>query len=498
MPERPNILLITTDTSRWDTLRCMGNRYVMSPYLDRLAKEGVLFTQAHCCSPVCSPTRCSLLTGTHAPIHGVIENGIERREHLQVFPKLLAQAGYHNIMVGKTHFGPIPDSFHVQHILHGEKSQDSDDFYARYIRDQGYPRATAHPNPVPEDLFVDAYTVDTTIREIDAAVTADRKPFFAFCSLLSPHGPVDPPGPWAELYRDRLLPPINYRPGKVPEHPVHERRLVGLLDDERFPWPERERYFPQGRPDMQVIDEHRRLYYGLAAYCDAQIGRLIGHLDAEGLRENTLVIFTSGHGITLFDHGFYDKHCFYDSVWRVPLIMSMPGTLPAGVERDFAIWTDITATVLAVAGAEMPTVQGFDLFRPLTAGEASPRRCAVASLYKSCALATQSWKLEYYFEETTGRLFDFIADPEEQQDRYTDADYQPVRDALLQALLTWRADQMDLQDLMQRTTAGPSSGGPAARRIARYTHGLRGVDAELRLNERAEVADAMEISARTG
>ncbi len=123
----------------------------------------------------------------------------------------------------------------------------------------------------------------------------------------------------------RPLPPINYRKGEIHDHPVHERRLVGLLEGETSPWPQREHYFPDGHPNLQEIDAHRRLYYGLAAYCDAQIGRLVQFLDDTGLRENTLVIFTSDHGITLFDHGFYDKHCYYDCVWRVPLIMSMPG-----------------------------------------------------------------------------------------------------------------------------------------------------------------------------
>jgi arylsulfatase A-like enzyme len=209
-----------------------------------------------------------------------------------------------------------------------------------------------------------------------------------------------------------------------------------------------------------------------------------------------LIIFTSDHGITLFDHGFYDKHCFYDPVWRVPMIMSMPGTLPKGEERDFAIWTDLTATILGAAGAEMPTVQGFDLYHPLADGEPSPRRCAVATLYASCALATQRWKLEYYFQEGSGRLFDRQADPEEQQDLYAHPAYGAVRDELVRALLTWRADQMDVQDLVRRTTAGPTSGGPVARRIARYTRSLRGVDAERRLNERATAVDAMHVDAR--
>ena len=488
--DKPNILLITTDTSRCDTLGCYGNSRwpegPISPNLDRLAAEGVVFDQAHTSSPVCMPARVSLLTGVHTPIHGAIENGIERRTHLGVFPDLLKAQGYTNLMVGKTHFGPVPASFDVQHVLHGEKNSDSDDFYAHHLRSHGYPRATGHPNPVPEHLFSEAFLVDTTIREIERTVTTGNQPFFAFCSMLSPHEPFDPPGRWASLYDDRSLPPLNYSPRELARQPIHLRRLLGYLGQE-----DSSPAFPDGRPDLERIDQRRRLYYGLAAYCDAQIGRLLHFLDERGLRENTLVIYTSDHGTALFDHGFADKHNFYDETWRVPLLMSMPGTLPRGERRDFAIWNDLTATILAAAGTSGSTVQGFDLYTPLRDGSESPRRCAVATLYKSCALATKRWKLEYFFEEGTGRLFDRQKDPLEQSDLYDVSDYREVRDALTRALLTWRADLLDVEYLHGATTANAQVGGPVARRMSAYSHQMAGRDAEQRLNERVEKIDAL-------
>ncbi|HLH74402.1 MAG TPA: sulfatase-like hydrolase/transferase [Chloroflexota bacterium] len=488
--DKPNILLITTDTSRCDTLACYGNprwpEGPISPNLDRLAAEGVTFENAHTSSPVCMPARVSLLTGVHTPVHGAIENGIERRTHLTVFPDLLKAQGYTNILVGKAHFGPVPASFDVQRVLQGEKNSGSHDFYAHHLRAHGYSRATNHPNPVPEDLFSEAFLVDTTIQEIERAVNEKREPFFAFCSMLSPHEPFDPPGRWANLYDNRSLPPLNYSPGDLACQPVHLRRLLGYLGQE-----DASPAFPDGEPDHARIDACRRLYYGLAAYCDAQIGRLLSYLDERGLRENTLVIYTSDHGTALFDHGFADKHNFYDETWRVPLIMSLPGTLPRGERRDFAIWNDLTATILAAAGTSCPTVQGFDLFTPLRDGRESPRRAAVATLYKSCALATKRWKLEYYFEEGTGRLFDRETDPREQTDLYAVPDYREVRDALRHALLTWRADLLDVQDLQASTTANEQRGGPVARRMSVYTRQMRGSDAEQRLNERVERIDSL-------
>lgn len=479
-PQRPNILLITTDQQRCDTLACYGNRHALSPHLDRLASEGVLFGQAHTASPVCLPARSSLLTGVHAPIHGAIENGIARRSHLTTYPDLLKAAGYGTILVGKAHFGPMPDGFDTRCVV-GEKFARQDDPWSAMLREHGLTHPTRFPHAIPEALFMEAFLVDRTIGAIEDVVAAGQGPFFAHCSLVSPHEPHDPPGRWAEVYRERPLPPLNYREGELERHPAHLHDILGLRRRADIP-----DLFPDGRPDLATIDEERRLYYGLAAYCDDRIGRLLRFLDDADLRDNTLVIFTADHGTTLFDHGFCDKHNYYDSSWRVPLILRLPGVLPAGARRDFAIWTDLAPTILAAAGLACPTMQGFDLLTPLARDEPSPRRCAVGTLYKSCAVATGRWKLEYYFEEGRGRLFDRRDDPQEQADRYDSADHRAVRDELLTALLAWRGDLTDVQSLQEATTGG----GPIAAFAAAHTRGLTGLDAERRLGERLADLDA--------
>jgi arylsulfatase A-like enzyme len=479
--DRPNILLITTDTQRCDTLRSMGSSFAVSPHLDRLAREGVLFKQAHTSSPVCGPARTCLLTGVHTPVHGCIENGVKPRLDLPIFPDLLKEQGYYNIMVGKTHFGPLPKAFD-RTFTATEKNKDADDSYGRFIRERGYPRATSYPNPVPEELFMDAFLVDTTISEISKAVEEQENPFFAYCSLVSPHGPLDPPGQWANLFDQTPLPPLNYREGEIDRHPAHLRRLTGLMGEMQENL-EHLLSSPEGRKE---IDHQRKLYYGLAAYCDAQIGRLIDYLDTSGLRENTLIIFSSDHGTQLYDHGFSDKHNYYDDSWRIPLIMSMPGVLPQEETREFAIWNDITASILAAAGTGCDSMQGFDLFTPLTEGKPSPRRCAVASLYQSVAVATKHWKLEYYFPEGEGRLFNRSEDPCEQTDLFHHTDYAAVRHQLTEALLAWRAELTDLYYLKQHS----QSGGPVAKRAFEQTFMMNGTDAEQRLNVRAEQIDA--------
>lgn len=491
---KPNILLITTDSQRWDTLRCMGSPFALSPHLDRLAAQGVLFEQGHTSSPVCTAARCSLMTGLHPPIHGCIENGIERRSPLPMFTDRLKEQGYFNMMIGKTHFGEIPASFDVVHTA-TEKSSDANDSYARHIRAHGYSRVSAYPNPVPEELFMEAFLADTTIREIGQAVQHGKGPFFAFCSMVSPHEPFDPPGRFAALYDEAALPPINYEPGEMAKFPPHLKRMLGLDREERPAAQHANGHLKHFRETdgssdaaarMAEVDRIRRRYYGLAAYCDEQIGRVIDYLDRSGLREKTLIIFTSDHGLQMFDHGFNDKHNYYDGSWRVPFIMSMPGTLPSGEKRDFALWNDIPATILGAAGTSSPYIQGFDLFTPLLGGLPSPRRCAVASLYKSAALATRRWKLEYYFEERRGRLFDRLNDPLEQSDLFDRPEHRELRGELVAALLNWRADLTDVKQLTEAT----GGGGPVARRIAPHTLAMRGIDSEIRLNDWVKELDA--------
>ncbi len=500
--EKPNLLLITTDTQRCDTLGCMGYEHAISPNIDRLASEGVMFSQAHTSAPVCMPARSCLITGLHTPIHGAIENGTTRLDHFPTFPDLLKAEGYRNIVVGKSHFGNIPESFDT--VIEGE--------YNSYLEANGYDPddLKVHPTPIPEEHFRETWLVDQTIEQMEQSV-ADGEPFFAFCSMSAPHPPETPPGKWMDTYRDVTLPKLNYTPGEEQGQPEHTKRLLGIESANRCLEGESKTDVSYWREAIgriydaehdETIQEVRRLYYAYAAYCDDQIGRLIACLDKNDLRRDTLVIFTSDHGQQYFDHGFNDKHNWYDESWRIPFVMSMPGTLPEGTQREFAIWNDIPTTLLAAAGTSCSTMQGFDLFTPLCNDGPSPRRCAVATLYKSCALATRRWKLEYYVEEGTGRLFDRLEDPAEQIDLYASDAHVTIRNEMLHALLTWRSDIMDLRALLDGTKAKPKPMNKrkdsrsryllVAPRISLHTRTMKGTDSEQRLNDRAERIDTLD------
>jgi arylsulfatase len=479
MADKPNILLITTDTHRWDALECMGGVPGCSPNLDRLAAQGVLFEQAHSSCPVCMPARSSLLCGVHAPVHGAIENGFDRLNHLTTYPDLLTQQGYRCGIVGKTHMGPVPESFVFRRETHGEKNQgNSTDWWSQHLEARGLTRqaygwkgASYTPNPIPEEDLVDTLITDHSIAAIDELGAGDA-PWFVHCSMISPHAPIDPVGRWAELAKDIPLPPVQYEVGEIDRLPAHHREVLQLtkrLDDWGFK--------ADGSLDHELIDQVRRAYYALCAYCDHQIGRLLDHLEERGERDNTLVIFTSDHGITMFEHGLFNKHTFFDASWRVPLIMAWPQGIAAGQRREFALTHDITATMLAAAGTSCDTMQGFDLLAADAGNTASTRTCALAVLYKNLGLATTDWKLDLFPEEDCGRLYHRS---DERCDLWNRPAHRELRDGLVAAVLAWRSELWDYQELRARSHGG----GPIAMRLKDHLNSASGLDAERRLQRR--------------
>ncbi len=484
MERPPNILLFCTDSLRCDALRFMGNENALSPNADRLAAEGVYFTQAHTTSPVCSPARSSLITGLHAPVHGCLENGLQRRKKLDTFPDKLKEAGYHTIMAGKQHFGECPDFDTIIAPTGNELEELSR--LGKFEDDRSFADE--------KQIIPDAVVVNHCIEAMDKANEKDV-PFFAFCSINAPHTPMLPPRRCVEEISQRKLPPLNYVEGEENELPEHQRHLLGLdgekqvvegktpADPEHWIEALGRTYDPEFK---QVIDDWRRRYYAYSLYADELLGRALDYLDEAGLSENTLVIFTSDHGQQYFDHGFNDKHCWYDESWRVPLVLRQNGTLPAGESRTFASWLDITATILGTAGLESDDVQGYDLHGPLVHKISPLRHCVAGTLFKSFALVTSYWKIEYYVEESSGRLFDRIQDPYERTNLWHSPEHSELLSQLLLALLKWRSDLENVRDYKERVSLPETRNILVSHRVGQRVREWRGRDSEERLNKAVE------------
>jgi arylsulfatase A-like enzyme len=419
---KPNLLLICTDTQRCDTLGAYGSRTGATPRLDALAEKSIVMTEAYTASPVCGPARCSLLTGLYPPSHGAIENGFERHADLVTLPDLLKQQGYRCLMAGKTHFGPVPESFE------------------RYDEGPSIGEVGSYPKR-------DEAVVDEALRWLDEL--PGDEPWFLFLSLHMPHEPFQPTDEAVAAIDPATLPLLNWESGDLEREPPHLREDLGVphfLD-------EHEKFFPNGEADRVAIDADRRRYHALCGMLDEQVGRV---LDRVG--DDAAIVFTSDHGTTLYDHGFKEKHCFYDPVWRVPMIIKPPHNVLPEHEAGLMTWPDLTATLLGWAGADTSEMQGFDLsldlLDPTRDAKGWPRQAAVGTVFHASALVTWRWKLEYDHRRGIGRLFDRAADPSERHDLWDEAVHK--RQKLLAALLTWHAGLHSPQlDTRHRGRGGP-------------------------------------------
>ena len=370
-------------------LGCDGNPLARTPHLDRLAAEGTRFAAHYCNSPVCTPSRQSLLTGQLPHSAGVTLLGTPLALGKPTLARQFQHAGYRTAVFGKMHFNrrAEPD-------LHGfDIAMTEDEITKAWLTE-------VRPRPVPTDVLVkpavwrpfrdpariwlDADTLPfarddgqmrgTYIghRAIQYMEENRNTPFALWVSFQEPHSPFD--------------------------FPLDDR---GLFDPARFPVP------PVGRRDAwQIPRVFRSLtdgdkrgiiasYYTSAAFLDRNVGRVLDTLDRLALDEDTLVIYTADHGYSLGQHGRFEKHCGYEPALRVPLMMRFPGRIRTGVVHDMTEHVDLTATVADLMGLDpMPVMHGRTL-RPYLEGRPIRPRNHVFSEYlenEEAYIHTPDWK----------------------------------------------------------------------------------------------------------
>lgn len=369
---RPNILLIYTDQQRHDTIRELGAAWVDTPNIDRLARQGVSFTYAFAPSPVCMAARWSLQTGQWTSTHRCYSN--HHPGPLPVFhlPGLLRRQGYRTGLAGKNHtFLKTPDCDVFEEAPQPKAGPGARE-RAEWIRTTAavkYPRVALEAAAGGMEADPMRGVTDTAVRFLGA--TGDR-PFFLFASYLNPHPPYYVPEPFFSRYANRPVPAPAVEPeglkaaGKPFRQQFHQCNVDAITP------------FDAGQRRML-----KRVYGGMVSLVDAEIGRLLDELEARGLAENTLVVFTSDHGDYLGDHGLITKSpAMYDCLTRVPFIVRWPGRAMGG-RRDsrFISHVDLLPSFLEAAGAPVPDeVQGGSLL-PLFADPERRVRDAAFSEY---------------------------------------------------------------------------------------------------------------------
>lgn len=460
----PNILLICTDQQRFDALGAYGNDEIHTPHLDRLAEQGVLFENCYVNSPVCGPSRASLMSGRYVHAHGAWANGVGLPAHERLFSRDLADHGYDCGLVGKFHVGGacsggrleprLDDGFRVFRWAHDPYPGSSENAYHRWlraVRPDLYESAVqagagtgfdAMPTEFHYSRWIGNETIDYLRRSRDPG-----KPFFFVANFFDPHHGFGAPKEYADAYRDKpLRRPVTRDQELAGKPPVlteashrsyagHARGYVEYTESELH--------------DVKVN------YYAMVSLVDDEVGRILAALDETGLAENTLVVFTSDHGEMLGDHQLMLKGpMMYECAVRVPLLMRWPAGLPAGERRaELVQWIDLASTFLAAAGAPpLPGGQGLDLL-PLARGEQdAPVRGWALCEYRNSGhpypepvhttmLRRDHWKIVVYHgapsttRARTGELYDLDRDPAELDNLWDDPAHAAVRAELQESLL---------------------------------------------------------------
>jgi len=434
----PNIIWITDDQHRYDSLACNGNEVVETPHLDALAAEGVRFTNCFSQSPVCAAQRACFLTGRYPHLHGELSNGFTMAPGEVWWSETLREAGYHTACIGKLHLEPWDDprGFEYRYIVEGKDFLMGDDEYATFCKAKyGYGRPRAkygerglsmyHPmlSEVPYEDYIDTFIADEAVRYLDA-VKDDPRPLAMHVSLLSPHHPLDPPKEYYDRYADKPVPPHHFSPDEKNTKPPEQTKQMWFWD--------------------RADEDHRRRawrsYYGLVTLVDDQVGRIIEKLGETGRLDDTFIVFTTDHGEMLFDHGLFDKaFAFYDPIIHVPAIVRWPKNLPAGSVCDGIVEsTDLVATTLAAAGLAAPNAMTSRNLLPLMRGEVEAvRDYAVTQHFNLRSIRTETAKLVFYGGRDYGELYDLQADPYEMNNLWNDAGYASQKTDLLGRLVDW-------------------------------------------------------------
>jgi len=434
---RPNVLLITTDQQRYDTVGLSGAAHARTPRLDALAGQGAFFRNAFCQNPICIPSRACLMTGRYTHQHGVdyMEPMIDDTPGLPVWEltiqERLQHAGYRTAAFGKIHMMP-ERGFHEQQVTGGKGARWRKSAglpiglgplgrdYAAWLeerhpgayetiyerrRQRDYSQyATAVPFPLPLEEYVDYWTAQNTIEFLER--DHDR-PFFAWCGFCGPHPPCDPPAPYDTMYPEGHveLPP-NYG--------VHED------GSPRETSPEQD----------AVARRFCSYYWALVTLIDDQLGRILDAMRDCGLLRNTLIVFTSDHGEMMFEFGRTGKSRFYECVIRMPLVVVPPGGLEAGRQVDGLVETfDIAPTVLDYCGAEVPPEMSAASLRPLIEGRGQGKEVILSEFTdaeraaRGTCVRTERYKYSFWGRGQDEQFFDLQADPLERRNAVGDPQY---------------------------------------------------------------------------
>jgi len=376
--KRPNVLFIAVDDLR-PQLGCYGHKQMLSPNIDRLGNEGVIFLRSYCQVPVCGASRASLMTGVRPTANRFLSYDVWAQKDL---PGALSVAkhfrnnGYHTISNGKIfhHRTDCLDSW-------SEEPWRPKGTWRNYLLKENIEVAAKGPKhagppyeaaDVPDNAYFDGMIADKGISDLRRLKDMDE-PFFLALGFLKPHLPFNAPKKYWDLYKRKEIDLADnpFRPKGAPDAALHN-------------WGELRAYHgipPNGPLSEDMARTLIHGYYACVSYTDAQIGRVLAELDRLGLRDDTVVVLWGDHGWNLGEHGLWCKHCNFETSLHSPLIVRAPGIKAGSRTNALTEYLDIYPSLCELCNLSLPAHLEGKSFVPLLKNPNLPWKEAVFSRY---------------------------------------------------------------------------------------------------------------------
>ncbi|MBR5742018.1 MAG: sulfatase-like hydrolase/transferase [Firmicutes bacterium] len=465
MTKRPNILFILTDDQGAWAMHCSGNSEIETPNLDRIAAEGIRFENFFCVSPVCSPARASIYTGTIPSRHGVhdwlakghvsedrLDDGLREMIHRddppyeylwpqnqlkgdegiryldahKTFTETLAESGYTCGLSGKWHIGDsaMPQAgFTYWHT----EAMGGDNYFYPVVFENG-------KMTMKRDVYVTDYIANNALDFIRGHCR-DEAPFFLSVNFTAPHSPWAAechPAAYIDRYKDC---PFDSIPD-LPPHPWVAGADQTREEWDRKPHPGVRFIHAKYAPIREEWEAYRREsltgYFAAVTAMDHAVGCLLDELDRLGIAEDTMVVFTSDNGSNMGHHGIFGKgngtnpQNMYDTSVKVPGLFRFPGRIPAGrVSEELVSHYDLYDTILELAGVphEPDPARPGQSFAGLLTGETDRFRDEVVVFDEYGPvrmIRTKEWKYVHRYPDGPDELYDLVNDSDEYTNRIDD------------------------------------------------------------------------------
>jgi len=471
--QQPNIIYIMSDDHDADAISAYNKKFIITPNIDRIGKEGMRFTNCFVGNSICSPVRATVLTGQHSHLNGIKDNRTSFDGSKITLPKLMKEAGYQTVLIGKWHLHSLPTGFDYWAVLPG----------------QGLYYSTRLINMNKDTVKYNEYATSLITNQTLSWLKEKRdpsKPFFLMMHHKAPHRNWMPELKWLEIFSKKTFPePPTLYADTVGKGAAFKHQRMSILKDMTLCTDlkidpqyiidiphlkpdsnEIRSYnaFMNGIPDAQrkrmkeIFAERGKLlqqlkpkdkdllklkyqwymqdYLACVSSVDESVGQILNYLDESGLSENTMVIYTSDQGFYLGENGWFDKRFMYDVSMNTPLLVKWKGKIkPGSVNTSLVQNIDFAPTMLDVAGVKAPDwMQGLSLKQILTGKQSELARKELYYRYYEypidhyviphMGIREKQYKLIYFYTANEWEFYNLKADPQEQKNLVNIPKYQ--------------------------------------------------------------------------